>query len=325
MKWALRIILLLLALLVIAFVILRTPDTDAAEMRAKYGGEPSQFVEIGDGVTVHLRDEGPRDSPAIILLHGSAADLHTWQPWVDALKDSYRVIRFDQIGHGLTGPDPAADYSLGNFVADIDEVADALKLDTFALGGNSMGGGHAVAYALAHPDRLDALVLVDAGGASIERDEDEGGNIGFTIARTPVLNQLMKHITPRSMIERSLRETVSNQAIVTDEAVDRYWELLRYPGNRGATIARFSGGWSTFDAADVAQIEVPTLVIWGEEDGLIPVEAGLWYDKNLPNSRLVVYPGIGHLPHEEVADKSSAYLLTWLDEQDFAAAAKPLE
>ncbi|MAS85697.1 MAG: alpha/beta hydrolase, partial [Erythrobacteraceae bacterium] len=106
MKWLLRIVLLILALLVTAFLIFRTPDTDPAEMRAKYGGEPSQFVEIGDGVTVHLRDEGPKDAPAIILLHGSNADLHTWQPWVDALKARYRVIRFDQVGHGLTGPDP---------------------------------------------------------------------------------------------------------------------------------------------------------------------------------------------------------------------------
>ena len=192
MKWALRIVLLLLALLVIAFLLLRTPDTDPAEMRAKYGSAPSQFIEIGDGVTVHLRDEGPRDAPAIILLHGSAADLHTWQPWVDALKSKYRVVRFDQVGHGLTGPDPDNDYSLDNFVADIDEVADALELETFVLGGNSMGGGHSVAYALAHPERLDGLVLVDAGGAPIEREG--GGNIGFTIARTPVLNQLIKHL-----------------------------------------------------------------------------------------------------------------------------------
>ena len=106
MKWVLRGFLALVALLVIAFLIFRTPDTDAAEMRAKYGGPPSQFVDIGDGVTVHLRDEGPKDAPAIILLHGSNADLHTWDPWVQALKDQYRVIRFDQVGHGLTGPDP---------------------------------------------------------------------------------------------------------------------------------------------------------------------------------------------------------------------------
>ena len=324
MKWVLRIVLLLVAILVIAFLLLRVPDTDAAEMRAKYGGEPSQFVAIGDGLIVHLRDEGPKDAPAIVLLHGSAADLHTWQPWVDALKGEYRVIRFDLAGHGLTGPDPAGDYTLENFVADIDEVADALGLASFVLGGNSMGGGHAVAYALVHPERVQGLILVDAGGAPMqaasEEDDEGGGNIGFTIARTPVLNQLMKHITPRSMIEQSLRQTVSNQDIVTDAVVDRYWELLRYPGNRAATVARFSGEWSSFDAGEVSQIDVPVLVMWGDEDALIPVSAGLWYDSQLPDSRLVVYEGIGHLPHEEAAGKSSAYLARWLAEQEFAAA-----
>ena len=70
MKWVLRGFLALVALLVIAFLIFRTPDTDAAAMRAKYGGPPSQFVEIGDGVTVHLRDEGPRDALPVVLLHG---------------------------------------------------------------------------------------------------------------------------------------------------------------------------------------------------------------------------------------------------------------
>lgn len=273
-------------------------------------GAPSQFVEIGDGVVVHLRDEGPRDGVPIILLHGSAADLHTWQPWVDGLTDSYRVIRFDQVGHGLTGPDTNEDYSLDNFVADVDEVADALDLDSFVLGGNSMGGGHAVAYALAHPDRLRGLILVDAGGASIKTEAK--GNIGFTIARTPVINRVMKHITPRSMVAQSLSQSVSNQDVVTDAAVDRYWELLRYPGNRAATIARFSGKWATFSEDQVASIAVPTLILWGEEDALNPVDAGRWYDARLPDSELVIYPAIGHLPHEETPEASIADLRGWL-------------
>lgn len=311
MKWSLRIIGVIVALLVISFLILRTPDTDPAEMRAKYGGEPSQFVEIGDGVTVHLRDEGPRDATPIILLHGSAADLHTWQPWVDGLSDSYRVIRFDQIGHGLTGPDPNEDYSIDNFVADIDEVADALGIDTFVLGGNSMGGGHSVAYALAHPERVQGLILVDAGGASIRTESK--GNIGFSIARTPVINQLMKHITPRSIVEQSLRQSVSNQSVASEEAIDRYWELLRYPGNRAATIARFSGGWTTFAADEVATITAPTLILWGEEDALIALAAGQWYDEHLPNATLITYPGIGHLPQEEAPEASIADTRSWLE------------
>ncbi|MDJ0642810.1 MAG: alpha/beta hydrolase [Erythrobacter sp.] len=309
MKWILRIVLTLAAVLVALFLAFRTPDTKVAEMRAKYGAAPSQFLEIGDGVTVHLRDEGPRDGLPIILLHGSNADLHTWEPWVGALDDSYRVIRFDQVGHGLTGPDAKSDYSLENFVEDIDEVADALELEKFVLGGNSMGGSHTIGYALEHPERLHGIVLIDAGGAPV-RDQGSG-NTGFSIARTPGINQLIKHITPRSLVERSLRQSVSNQSIVTEVTVDRYWELLRYPGNREASITRFARGWTGFTEDQIAGIEVPALIMWGDEDRLIPASAGDWYDATLPDSNIVIYKGVGHLPHEETP-KTASDLKIWL-------------
>jgi len=321
MKWLLRIIGVMVALLVIAFLVFRTPDTDVAEMRAKYGAAPSQFVMIDGGVEVHLRDEGPKDALAIVLLHGSNADLHTWQPWVEGLKDQYRVIRFDQVGHGLTGADPEGNYELTNFVQDIDQVADALELESFVLGGNSMGGSHTIAYALEHSERLAGMILVDAGGAPIRGDG--GGNIGFTIARTPVLNQVMKHITPRSMVRQSLEQSVSVKDIVTEEAVDRYWEMLRHPGNRDATIARFGMDRVPFDATSVSAIDVPTLILWGTEDALISVEAGRWYDTQLPNSTLVEYPEIGHLPQEEAPGATLADLKVWLSQ--LAEDAEPTE
>lgn len=302
------------ALLVIAFVIFRTPDTDPAEMRAKYGGPPSQFLVLGDAQTIHLRDEGPKDAPAIILLHGSNADLNAWQPWTDRLKGEFRIIRFDQIGHGLTGPASDGDYSQTAFVKTVDQVADKLGLEKFVLGGNSMGGGIALAYALAEPERLNGLILVDASGAPVKRDNG-GGNIGFTIARLPVINRLITQITPRQIIQRSLSQSVSNQAVVTPQAVDRYWELLRYPGNRAATLARFAVVRQSFAATQVQQMQVPTLIIWGEEDGLIPFAAADWFAKNLPVSSSISYPEIGHLPMEEAPEKSAAAVREWLGKQ----------
>ena len=318
-KWILRGVLALLGILVIAFLLLRTPDTDAAEMRAKYGAPPSQFVDIGGGVTVHLRDEGPRDAPAIMLLHGSNADLHTWEPWVQALKGQYRVIRFDQVGHGLTGPDPEDDYSTANFVADIGAVADRLGLERFVIGGNSMGGKHALAYAIAHPERLTGLVLVDGSGgpmlklARAEKEEKKGGgNIGFTIARMPGINRLAEQITPRFLIRQSLEQSVSVKSVASEAAVDRYWELLRYPGNRRATLTRFSQPYDPLSAADIAAVTVPTLILWGEEDRVIPVEAGYWLEETIPGSKLVVYPRIGHLPQEEAVEATLGDLQPWL-------------
>lgn len=318
MKWVFRGVLAIIALLVIGFLIFRTPDTDAAEMRAKYGAAPSQFVEIGDGVTVHLRDEGPKDAPAIILLHGSNADLHTWEPWADALKGQYRVIRFDQVGHGLTGPDPAHDYSRTNYVADVLEVADTLGLGTFILGGNSMGGKHALAFAAAHPERVRGLVLVDASGGPMpkltpqEEKDEESGNIGFKIAQTPGINLLVEQITPRSLIAQSLEQSVSVTSIVTEPMIDRYWELLRYPGNRRATLKRFGFPYEPLTEAEIAAVTAPTLILWGEEDRLIPVEAGRWLAKTLPSNRLVIYPKVGHLPQEEAVEATLGDLLPWL-------------
>ncbi|HCJ45176.1 MAG TPA: alpha/beta hydrolase [Erythrobacter sp.] len=309
MKWFWRILGALALVLLAAFFILRVPDTDPAEMQAKYGAAPSRMLAVGDGRQVHVRDEGPRDAP-IVLLHGSNADLHTWQAWTDALSADYRVVRFDQRGHGLTGPAADADYSIETFAGDIDAVVDALGVERFVLAGNSMGGAIAMQYAIASPERLDGLVLVDASGAPIERDAD--GNIAFKLAAMPGVGSVMSQVLPRSLVERSLSQSVSNQKIVTGEAVDRYWELARYPGNRDATRARFSTPRSAFSAEQVAQTDVPTLVMWGEEDKLIPYEAAGWYMDHLPDATLAAYPGIGHLPMEEAPERSAADLQQWL-------------
>ncbi|GAB5352583.1 alpha/beta fold hydrolase [Qipengyuania sp. 483] len=312
MKWVWRGLLILVAVLVIAVLVFRVPDTDPAAMRAKYGAAPSQFIPVGEGRAIHVRDEGPRDAPVIVLLHGSNSDLHTWQEWADMLKADYRVIRFDQRGHGLTGPAPDDDYSPEAFGADIDAVTAKLGVDTFTLAGNSMGGGIAMAYAIAKPWRLDALVLVDAAGAPVKREG--GGNVAFTLAGVPVVGDIMSQLLPRSLVAKSLRQSVSNQAIVTDAAIDRYWELARYPGNRGATRKRFGTPRSSFDAKDLARVQVPTLIIWGKEDSLIPYEAALWYDRHLPRSTLVAYDQVGHLPMEEAAERSATDLAIWLPE-----------
>ena len=311
-----RAVLALLLLLLGAFLWLRTPDTDPAAMKAKYGGPPSQFVVLADGLTVHLRDEGPRDAPAIVLLHGSNADLHTWEPWVRRLAGQYRVIRIDQIGHGLTGPDPRGDYRPDRFVARLGQVVDALGLKRFVLGGNSMGGGVALRYALVHPDRLTALVLVDAAGAPVQGRP--AGNIGFRLAAMPGVNLLARQITPRSLVEKSLRQSLSNQAIVTQAMIDRYWELLRYPGNRAATMQRFTQPREPLTPAQFGAIRVPTLVIWGEEDALIPLSAGKTMAAAIPGARLIAYPGIGHLPHEEAAQRSADDLAAFLAAQGLA-------
>jgi pimeloyl-ACP methyl ester carboxylesterase len=309
LKWA---ALVLAALIGALFLWGYAGDIPANELRAKYANAESEFVDLGDGLTVHLRDEGPKDAPAIILLHGSNASLHTWQQWVDRLGKDYRIIRYDQPGHGLTGPQPKDDYSAKAFTDVVDRVAKNRGLTKFYLGGNSMGGWVTHEYAKAHPEKLLGIILVDAAGAPDAKPKSLP--IGFRIARLPVLNQLARVITPRSVVETSLKQTVSNQAVVTQAEVDEYWELLRYPGNREATGKRFAQYASRLTPTPVssATAAIPALILWGEQDSLIPVESVKWFEAKYTRSTSHIYPGIGHLPMEEAAEQTASDVRSWL-------------
>lgn len=296
------------------YLLLRTPDLPVSELRAKYANAESEFVEVQPGLTVHLRDEGPTNAPAIVLLHGSNASLHTWELWVEQLRANYRVISYDQPGHGLTGPHPRDCYTAACFVEVVQAVANNRGLGKFVLAGNSMGGWVGWNYALAHPERLNGLVLVDAAGAPLPPEIEPKPPIGFQLARIPGVNRLMETITPRSMIEKSLRQTVAVQASVTPAVVDRYWELLRYPGNRRATAIRFATPREVATPERLAKIATPTLIMWGNRDRLIPVQSAGVFDRAIPNSRAVIYEGIGHIPMEEAPYRSVADLTAFTHE-----------
>lgn len=290
-------------------VIFWTPDTDAAAMRAKYGGVPSQFIDLGGGLTVHVRDEGPRNAPVVMLLHGSNSFLQTWDGWTTYLKPIYRIIRFDFPGHGLTGAHAAGGYSHVAYAEIVDRVVAKLGIQRFVIVGNSMGGHVAWTYAHKHPERLAGLVLVDASGQPEPGTQDLP--LGFRIAQTSVLRDIMLHITPRSMVEEGLRKSVTNGGVVTPENIDRYWELLRYPGNRQATLDRFTTPRDPVISGP-PDLPIPTLIMWGADDKLIPVSSAKWFKRQVTDAKVIVYPAVGHLMMEEIPEKSSADLLNWL-------------
>jgi pimeloyl-ACP methyl ester carboxylesterase len=286
-----------------------TPEGDPAALKAKYADARSRFVDLGGGLRVHVRDEGPRDAPAIVLLHGSNASLHTWEPWTRALTSRYRVIRYDQPGHGLTGPHPRGDYSAAAFVDVADQVTHKLGVKRFVLAGNSMGGWVAWNYALAHPGRLRGLLLVDASGAPNVAPNKLP--IGFRIANSPAA-PLMQRLTPRWVVARSVEQSMYVQDAITPAMIDRYWDLLRYPGNRKATRDRSVTPRIAATPEAIARIMTPTLLLWGAEDTLVPVAGGQWFAKHLPNATLVVLPKVGHIPMEEAPEQSLRALSGWL-------------
>jgi pimeloyl-ACP methyl ester carboxylesterase len=300
MKRIARIIAGLALLLLIAgsavLLAYRVPDQPVTALQAKWAQPPSTFVAIR-GMQVHLRDEGPRDDPhPILLLHGTGASLHTWQGWTEALRREHRVIRFDLPGFGLTGPSPDGVYTVDRYVDTVLAVADALGVRRFVIAGNSLGGQVAWATTVLHPERVERLILVDASGYPYQ---SQSVPLGFRLARTPVLGVLLRDVLPRWLVESSVRNVYGDPSRVTPALVDRYFDLTTREGNRGSLVARFQQTQPGPLAQRVHEIRVPTLILWGGRDRLIPPGLGERFAREIPGSRLVVFDALGHVPQEE--------------------------
>ena len=135
-------------------------DIPAEDLEAQYANSASRFMNI-EGVRIHYRDEG--EGPALLLLHANFGNLIGWDPWVEALSDSYRVVRMDFTSHGLTGPDPSGDYTQERTLYLVERFIDAVGLDRFSIGGTSMGGTMAIHYTEKHPERIESLILLVRG------------------------------------------------------------------------------------------------------------------------------------------------------------------
>ena len=294
-------------LLAAAFFALRTPDSEVAEMRVKYAGVDSQFVVTSSGLSVHYRDQGCRECAAIVLIHGSNASLHTFEPLVRVLGDRYRLISYDQPGHGLTGPHPLDDYSARGMAEAIDAVIDATGVETFAIIGNSMGGWVAWRYALDRPGELSALVLISASGAPKPPNVEEPRlHLGARILQNPIGRFFAQHITPRPIVEQSLLDSIADESLVTADMVDRYWELLRLPGNRRAAGLLTLVDREPEYGRRLGELSVPTLILWGQEDVVVPLYNATTFDEMIPDSKLQVFEGVGHLAMEEVPERTAA-------------------
>ncbi len=293
----------ILALMVIVLSVLMTGcvrDKSVRELKAKWAPPPSTFIQV-DGMDVHMRDEGPRDDPSpIILLHGTSASLHTWQGWVDQIKGQRRVISLDLPGFGLTGPFPNDHYEMDHYVGFLNDFLTRLHIQRYVLVGNSFGGNLAWHMALAHPSQVDRLVLVDAGGYDYQ---PKSMPIGFRIAQIPLLNKVMEHTLSRRMVASSVRNVYVDDSKVTPELVDRYYDLTLRAGNRHALVQRFKQAVGV-DAYRIHLVTAPTLILWGADDQLIPLEYGQKFNQDIKGSTLVVLDHLGHVPHEEDPVKS---------------------
>ena len=296
-------------------MILYKGDIPKDVVDARYTSPDSQFSELGDLGRVHYRDEGRRQAPPIILLHGSNASLHTFEPWVTRLKDKFRVVTIDLPGHGLTGEVPTGDYSNEAMVAVVNALANKLGLEHFVIGGNSMGGSIALRYALDHPNKITGLVLINSSGFMRKRiqNDDSQGVLAFRLLKNPWFRAIGEVMDPYYFVSQGLEAAFHQQAAVTEAMVMRYYDLALREGTRKATMKRFSATEDKkYQAQDLARINVPTLLMWGKEDAVAPFAFASGYETLIPDISTAYYDGVGHIPMEEVPEISAADLIAFM-------------
>jgi len=270
------------------------PDRPGSPLERRYTNDASGFVDV-DGARVHYRDEGPRDAPVLLAVHGVYSSLHTWDGWVDEL-DDVRVVRLDLPGFGLTGPNESREYGLSYYVDFLAAFCAELNLDRVALAGNSLGGAIGWRFAVTHADRVEKLLLLDAGRQQLLPREAE-------VFTSPGLDLVPRYFTPRATTRAILRDAYGDPSELSAETVRRYHDLLLRAGNRRAVIqlARAAGP-APFDPTAV---DCPTLVQWGQADDWLPPELGERFATEIPDARLQTYPGVGHIPMEEAPERTA--------------------
>ena len=313
-KIILFIVLGLLVLLIALIALYWAPDRSVADLE-RWQLPNSEFVDV-QGMQAHVvrsdkceifRNQAKINEAVnagawlpkiVVLLHGTSASLHTWQGWTRELSDDYCVISMDLPGFGLTGPytDQSTQYDSANYAKFVIDVLDKLQVGSVTLAGNSLGGKIAWRTAALYPERVNKLILVDAVGYPATPKQVP---IGFKLAKYPILTPLLSRILPRDVVKKSILSVYADDSKVDEALVDRYYDLTLRQGNRLALNRRLLEMDNTANQAQIKQLDLPTLILWGAQDDLIPVENAKLFHRDIANSQLKIFDDLGHVPHEE--------------------------
>jgi pimeloyl-ACP methyl ester carboxylesterase len=277
-----------------------TPDVPAEKLRKKYAHPESKYMDI-DGMQVHYRDEGDKnDTIPLVLIHGTASSLHTWDACVDVWKKSRRVIRFDMPGFGLTGPNPSKNYTLDYYVSFVIKALDKLGVNTFYIAGSSWGGAITWVTALKHPNRVKKMIILNSDtNAYFKLGKGAVGfNLIIKLGSNPFLRFFPRYFTPPASITQSVKGVYYDRSKIKPETYELYKDFTLREGNREALIGRLTTPYTNY-INQLKDIKTPTLVIWGRHDGVVPVEIAEIFRKGLPNNKTVILENSGHIPMEE--------------------------
>lgn len=324
--WALAVVALLL---VAGWFALKRPDIPYAELEAKYAVEGAQYADLGDDLRVRYLERGPADAPVILLLHGYTSSLESWLPWMKELATDHRVIAIDLPGHGLTRASADWEASPAAYAALVERFAAHRKLDKFVIAGESMGGWVAWEYALRHPERLNGLVLIDSSGWPDERPETKAKNDSFIVRalHNELGRSLLLPLDARTSMRNGLIASFEDDRLVTEAMIDRYAEMYRAPGHR-EILTDLLVDWDQWPMATpqrLAALRTPTLIMQGDKDLLVPIEHARLFDQAIPDSRLIIYQGVGHIPPEEAPARTAADVKAFLGALKLGKAAEEVE
>ncbi|CAK9042094.1 Putative aminoacrylate hydrolase RutD (Aminohydrolase) [Durusdinium trenchii] len=285
----------------------------AAELEARYATSVDRFVDIA-GARVRIREEGDPSAPPLVLIHGFTHSLETWDGWAEALKPEYRVIRYDLLGHGLTGPDPRQRYAPAERAAFLGDIFDVLGIKSAAVAGNSLGGLAAWRFASDNPERVNALILISPGAYPLNGVSDEPAEI-------PATMKAYLLTAPEAGVRASAELIYADDNKVTERRVAVMRDMIQRKGNGAAMIDSLEEFTLPDPSSALARIEAPTLILWGEGDILIPIEQGRQIEQAIPNAQLIAYPGVGHAAQEEAPVETVADAIAFLN--DYGAVAGP--
>lgn len=231
----------------------------------------------------------------MLLLHGAFSSLHTYDAWVDELKTHFRTIRLDLPGFGISGSRHDKDYRIQTYVEFINDFLEMLDVKKCHLVGSSLGGWISWEFALKYPEKTSSLVLLDSAGFM----DLDAIPLPFKMARTPFVNRIIKYVVRRGVLEQFVQQVYYDQAKVTTQLIDRYYDLFTREGNPEAFLNLVNGKFRD-NTRKLQYITAPTLIIWGEEDQWIPVKYAYQFEKEIPNAELIIYEHVGHVPMEEI-------------------------
>lgn len=332
MKWLIGGLLAIVGLIalvgVAGYFTLKRDDIPYATLAAEYESAASRYVDLPSGVRMHYRDEGDPNAPPLLLIHGFSASLQTWEPWVERLATGadrigdHRLISIDLPGHGLTRAPAGYQASIETFRDAVAEFVRTQNLTRLALAGSSMGGNIAWEYALAHPEQVSALILVDASGWPETRAGLADEPPIFKLLRNPVAGPILRDLDNTALVRQGLEASFADPALVDDAMLARYVDLSRAPGHRDIILQLTLGfrerNYAT--AERLAALQMPVLILTGDTDRLVPPEHAEQFHQAIAGSQLVTFEHVGHIPQEEAPDASAMAVHEFLTQQIEGAA-----